>query len=410
MTTCDIISLQTQKWGIAMKINSITVKGFKALNNASFEPGNVNVFIGANGSGKSTILEAIGVLSAAMTDRVDNTSLDRKGIRLSTPSLYKSSFLRVDRKAPTIGFEIQWTDGADTVKYDLNLNNPKDDSAWRYHSEAIYRNGNKLWGRSGNSQIQYDDRIGVLMLAQEEQLGRIKASAEQLKDYAIYQPSTPILRGIMPDKYQTTPVGLCGGRLAEAIEDLIRDDDGDIKFGDLYVDEVLEIIDWASNFSVAAPKKSSINSSVPTSRRVIEFQDKYMRDSDRFTAYDASEGSLYVLFLLCLAMHDKAPDVFAVDNFDQAMNPRLAKATTRIFCDLVKKHGKTAFITTHNPLVLDGLKLDDPTIRLFTVERSKKDGSAQIRRIEVTQELIDFDQPLSRLWINGRLGGVPNLL
>lgn len=392
-----------------MRIDRISIKGFKALSNVSFEPGNVNVFIGANGAGKSTILEAIGVLSAAMTDRVDNTSLDRKGIRLSTPNLYKSSF-RGDRKTPTIGFQIHWTDSNGTIAYDLNLNNPKDDSAWRYHSEALYRNDIKLWGRSGNSQIQYDDRVGMLMLAQEEQLGEIKPSAEQLKDYAIYQPSTPILRGIMPDRYQTTPVGLCGGRLAEAIEELINEDDGDIKFGDLYIDEVLELVDWAANFTVSSPKKSSINSSVPTSRRVIEFQDKFMREKDRFTAYDASEGSLYVLFLLCLAMHDRSPDVFAVDNFDQAMNPRLARAATRLFCDLIKQNSKTVFITTHNPLVLDGLKLDDPAIRLFTVERSKKDGTAQIKRIEVTQELIDLDQPLSRLWINGRLGGVPNLL
>ena len=110
---------------------------------------------------------------------------------------------------------------------------------------------------------------------------------------------------------------MCGGRLAEAIEELLAaDEDGDIKFGDLYIDEVLGLVDWAANFSVAAPKKSSINSAVPTSRRVIEFQDKFMREKDRFTAYDASEGSLYVLFLLCLAMHDKSPNVFAVDNFD----------------------------------------------------------------------------------------------
>ena len=135
-----------------------------------------------------------------------------------------------------------------------------------------------------------------------------------------------------------------------------------------------------------------------------------MREKDRFTAYDASEGSLYVLFLLCLAMHEMAPNVFAVDNFDQAMNPRLARAATRLFCDIIKRQNKTVFITTHNPLVLDGLKLNDPAIRLFTVERSKMDGTAQIKRIEVTQDLIDLDQPLSRLWINGRLGGVPNLL
>lgn len=392
-----------------MQIEKISVKGFKSLSNVEFEPGNINVFIGANGAGKSTILEAIGVLSAAMTDRVDNLSLERKGIRLSTPNLYKSSF-RDSRKTPTIGFSIQWMDGQDDIVYDVNLNNPSDDSAWRYHSETLRRNGEKLWGRSGNSQVQYDDRVGMLMLAQEEKLGIIKLSAEQLKSYAIYQPSTPILRGISPDKYQANPLGLCGGRLAEAIEELLTEDDGDIMLGELYIDEILELVDWAANFSVAAPKKSSINSAIPTSRRVIEFQDKFMREKDRFTAYDASEGSLYVLFLLCLAMHDRSPNVFSVDNFDQAMNPRLARATTRLFCDIVKKRNKTAFITTHNPLVLDGLQLNDPAIRLFAVERSKKDGTAQIKRIEVTEELIKLDQPLSRLWINGRLGGVPNLL
>ena len=37
-------------------------------------------------------------------------------------------------------------------------------------------------------------------------------------------------------------------------------------------------------------------------------------------------------------------------------------------------------------------------------------GHAQIHRIKVSQELINEGQSLSRLWINGRLGGVPNLL
>lgn len=41
---------------------------------------------------------------------------------------------------------------------------------------------------------------------------------------------------------------------------------------------------------------------------------------------------------------------------------------------------------------------------------AEKDGDAQIRRIKVSQELIKEGQPLSRLWINGRLGGVPDLI
>ena len=51
-----------------MNLKKISFGNFKSLYHTSFEPGKVNVFIGANGSGKSTILEAIGLLSAAMTE------------------------------------------------------------------------------------------------------------------------------------------------------------------------------------------------------------------------------------------------------------------------------------------------------------------------------------------------------
>ena len=82
-----------------MKLKKITIKNFKSLYDVSFDPGRVNVFIGANGSGKSSILEAIGVLSAAMTDRVNAVSLQRKGVRLSTSALYKSKFLSITKES-----------------------------------------------------------------------------------------------------------------------------------------------------------------------------------------------------------------------------------------------------------------------------------------------------------------------
>ena len=80
-----------------MNLRNISFGNFKCLYDTSFEPGKVNVFIGANGSGKSTILEAIGLLSAAMTDRVDSASLQRKGIRLSSPLHYKSYFKSIPK-------------------------------------------------------------------------------------------------------------------------------------------------------------------------------------------------------------------------------------------------------------------------------------------------------------------------
>ena len=73
--------------GDEMDIKEISVRNFKSLYDVSFEPGKINVLIGANGSGKSSVLEAIGILSAAMTDRVNNNSLP-----LPKLFLYQTSF------------------------------------------------------------------------------------------------------------------------------------------------------------------------------------------------------------------------------------------------------------------------------------------------------------------------------
>ena len=48
-------------------ITQLEVKGFKSLVDVSIELGAVNVFIGANGSGKSNLLEVVGMLSAIIS-------------------------------------------------------------------------------------------------------------------------------------------------------------------------------------------------------------------------------------------------------------------------------------------------------------------------------------------------------
>ncbi|NBI08913.1 ATP-binding cassette domain-containing protein [Colidextribacter sp. OB.20] len=394
-----------------MKLKKISFGNFKSLYDVSFEPGRVNVFVGANGAGKSTLLEAIGLLSAAMTDRVDSTALQRRGVRLSVPSLYKSNFKNISRQKPTIYLSLGWESEViqDLFRYDVHLTSPTDSELWKYHSEAFFHNGEKKWGRSNASSKSRNSAIGGFLVDNDEKLSLGREMAVALSAYGIFQPNTMTLRGTVADPNQMTPIGLNGGRLAEAISDLIRTEDEDIFFGDMYIEDVLDLIDWASEITVNAPKKSSINANIPTTRQIIEFTDRYMRNSAKFTAYDASEGALYVLFMLALAMHPQGPNIFAIDSFDHALNPRLARKLTATFCEQIIQKQKCVFLTTHNPFVLDGLDLNNDDIRLFAIDRNL-DGYAQITRIKISQELIKEDQPLSRLWINGRLGGVPPLL
>lgn len=71
--------------------------------------------------------------------------------------------------------------------------------------------------------------------------------------------------------------------------------------------------------------------SVPTPRRVLELTDRYMAEGrNTLTAYDASEGSLFVLFAMVVGLHPGVAPVVAVDNVDHGLNPRLARALQNI--------------------------------------------------------------------------------
>ncbi|MBN1261765.1 MAG: ATP-binding protein, partial [Anaerolineae bacterium] len=183
-------------------------------------------------------------------------------------------------------------------------------------------------------------------------------------------------------------------------------------FGSMDLDDLLELLDWVDNIAVVSPSKDLISPSVPTTRSIIRFTDRWMNpESNKISAYDASEGALYVLFALVLAMHPQSPCFFAIDNFDQAMHPRLARATMRVFSQQLLKTERQALITTHNPLALDGLDLRDDRIRLFTVERNPT-GATEVHEVKVSDEVIDATQSglsLSNLWVMGRLGGVPDI-
>ena len=237
------------------------------------------------------------------------------------------------------------------------------------------------------------------------------AIASALTDYGIFAPTTPTLRGTATDITQRQPVGLAGGQLAAAVQDLMKRRG---KFGTLDLDELLNLLDWVKDIAVVQSSREMVAPSVPTLSDIIRFTDRYMPDDrNRLSAYDASEGALYVLFALVLALHAKSPALFAVESLDQNMHPRLARATIRTFCSAIlrAKAPRQVLLTTHNPLILDGLDLRDDRIRLFIVERNA-DGATQIRRVQVDEQMLAAVQSgmtLSSLWLMGRLGGAPDL-
>jgi hypothetical protein len=176
----------------------------------------------------------------------------------------------------------------------------------------------------------------------------------------------------------------------------------------------VEILEWCETVGVDENRASLLSPAVPSSRLVLYFQDRHMPDKwQRVSAYEASEGALYVLFAAVLAGHPAASPCFAIDDFDHALNPRLARALIERFCGWIldAPFPRQVLLTSHNPLILDGLDLTDDRIRLFAVDRTNK-GRTVARRVVVDQKLMEKSEgewPLSRLWVRGEIGGMPSV-
>jgi predicted ATPase len=395
---------------ISPMIKKLTVESFKTLEKVEVEFGSINVFVGANGSGKSNLLEAVGVLSAAADGKVDDKVLLQRGVRPGVPELYKSAF---DEKLPQhIYFAAQNTESS----YEVSLLNPlKATRPWRFKTEWLTQGQDKLTSRSPRMRDNPNTERGLAAL----EVDGLKASSparrliDQLQEFVIYSPSTPVLRGTDPETVPSQPVGLHGGRLPEAIHEFLNSRRSN-PFAKQVSHEALALIDWAKQYGSAPAADVPLSPAAGASPRVIRFVDRYMREGRNvLSGYDASEGALYILFLAVLAAHKDSPRFFALDNADHGLNPRLAKSLFKMLCGWILDNSepRQVLITTHNPQVLDGLPLRDERVRLFTVARTDA-GRSVVRRVEINDKILamaDKGWTLSRLWVMGHLGGMPNV-
>lgn len=394
-------------------IRNVNIKAFKSLLDVSVELGRVNVFIGANGSGKSNFLEAIGVLGAAAHGKVDDESLLRRGVRPGVPALYKSSFAETQMRG-----SIRLEAAIDGVSYAVELNNPikNPEPAWSFKNESLKQGEKTLVGRSPASK-ELNPKEGLAALKTVEMLPDTAPSRliRELSEYAIYAANTNTLRGLVPDTQMRNPVGLSGGRLPDAVLKLLAAR-RNIKGMEEIFRDIHSMIDWEDSLGARfIGDNTPLSPSVSAPQKIIYFRDRFMAEKRNIlTGYDASEGALHVLFAAVLATLPETPPILAVDNMDHGLNPRLARALMKNICAWVLAENgidKQLLITTHNPLVLDGLPLENDEVRLFAVGRSRK-GRTTITRVQLNIDDLRRDGELwtvSRLWIMGHLGGVPDV-
>ena len=426
---------------ILVLIETIHIQSFKSLRDVTVELGLLNVFIGANGSGKSNFLEAAGLMSAAASGEVNNSYLKLRGVRPGRPALYKSSF---KNQSATEFISLAAYSGTNTG-YNVELQNPVEHPRpkWSYRQESLYQdqgtcqlplgnlesknrkfvfdrrnipgftNGGSDGGRIPQPHLPPEQGIIPLLMpwvATEESALQF---VEELKNYLIYTPDTVALRNLKNKEQLLAPLGLDGAGLDAALWAIFHDK----SMNPLIVFDFLKLIDWAKclgytshpDFEIA---RQNPETSIDTDRLNLFFQDRFMEEKhNNLSMRDVSEGALLILFLAAILAHSETPAFCAVDNADYGLNPRLVKNLFKKLSEwIIKLDGRRQLLmTTHNPQVLDGLLLYDERIRLFAVDRDTT-GATTIERVNITPELLEMAQngtSLSQMWVDGYLGGIP---
>jgi AAA15 family ATPase/GTPase len=420
-------------------LERLVVERFKSIRSTDISFGRVNLFVGANGAGKSNILEAVGIVSAMLGRGISNAELSRKGVRQTPPELMKAAHKYRDLPR-TLELTAQFSGD---ITYRCKLSSSINDASLRVQSESATFQNHRLFGRSprGN-KVDGLSLPGVLdkYRGMWDQIRAAYAFDKRLSDtfsefsrYAIFSPQTDFLRGKKTGQPDDTPIGLHGEGLPNAVKALIRQSmsnrlsNPEEKRSEAQLArralQLVYLPGWTRGVRVGTLDKHMISADVTSdSDSMIYFIDKYMRDDrNKLSAYDSSEGTLFLLFAAVLLAHKDAPKYFSFDNVDSALNPALTRTLVQNIIDLTLDSTtaglpvgpRQVFLTSHNPTSLDAFDLFNGDTRAFVVSRERDSGDTVITRIEPRKGMTRTDwsiatrgKNLSQMWLEGHISGL----
>jgi predicted ATPase len=277
-------------------IDNIEIQNFKSISKLNLEIGRVNVLIGANGSGKSNILEAIALGAASTSHELSREFLSARGIRVTEPNAMRSGFdmakennsikITFNEKETKIPFELKHSNEPFSdwnLVHDKELLTPDkleqlEQLVLKLHKDTLEK---KNFNSNDKKWLLIDDIIKDI----QGQLPLIE-TRERLKSFLIYAPENTFLRKF-EEESQIEPLGIKGEGLFKLISTMqVENKD---EFQELV--ENLHLIDWFDGFEIPNDLKF-------TEKR-IRVKDRFLEEGlESFDQRSANEGFLFLLFTL----------------------------------------------------------------------------------------------------------------
>ena len=416
-------------------LEELTISRFKSIKNLKLDFGQVNLFIGGNGTGKTNLLEAVGLLSACLGRGLGDTDIGTKGLRITPPELMKSSF-KNESQPKTLKLHGKFAGG---TEYKAVLQSREYAPLLLFNSEVFYYRGKRQFTRdTGVSNVDLlDPTRGTwdYVMANSDIPKDVGDAFSKFLQYVIYMPQADFLRGRQSGRIHKPPIGLHGEGLLEAVASFqsLLDNSCQIEKECAGRHEVnwniisecaklVELPGWATQFGLHAAEPRLVSRDIfDRSGKIVYFEDRFMHGSrNRLSVYDSSEGTLFLLFAAIILSHPSAPKTFALDNLDKALNPRLTRKLVEQIIKVANganlgeeqlNGAKQVFLTSHNPTALDAFDLFDDRVRVFVVKRNEH-GHTTAARLRPKEGMTREDwqlrmkgRNLSQIWLDGDIPG-----
>jgi len=391
-----------------MKIESLRLKNFKAFKDAEMTAlPNFCVFVGANGTGKSTIFSVFGFLRDAMASNV-NAALAKlggsKGFQ-EVRSRNASGPIEIELKfrdfpnSPLTTYFLQITEESGRVVVErevLKYRRGSSGQPWHFLdfsrgkgtavTNELERVGDVKELDREEQTLKSPDILAIKGLAQFERFPAVVALGDLIENWHISDFHISRARPEQEAGY-AEHLSREGENLSLVVQYLYKNHPA-------VFNQILDLL------KMRVPGISNVDSKTTEEGRVLlKFQDGTFEDP--FLARYVSDGTIKMLAYLTLLYDPKAHPLLCVEEPENQLYPKLLWELAEEFRSYANRGGQV-FVSTHSPDFLNATKVEE----VFWLV--KVDGYTEIRRATNDPQVVAYmeagDQ-MGYLWEQGFLEG-----
>ena len=395
-----------------MKIESIHLKNFKAFKNVEIKKiPKMCVFVGANGTGKTTLFNVFSFLKDALTDNV-HVALTRLGggrgfqevkSRNSTGPIEIELKFRLTDKSPLITYslKINEEDGRPIIEREiLQYRRGSKGQPWRFidfskgKGQAVINEPDQVIDekelKREDHELKSPDILALKGLAQFEKFPASKAIGDLLENWHI---SDFHIQQARPERESSYAEHLSkeGENLAMVTEFLYK------RHSDIFQKIIKKL-------KQRVPGISEVDSKITEEGRVLlRFKDGDFHDP--FLARYVSDGTIKMFAYLVLLYDPKPHPLLCVEEPENQLYPKLLYELAEEFREYARKGGQV-FVSTHSPDFLNGCELEE----VFWLKKER--GYTVVKRASDDEQITTYmneGDKLGYLWRQGFFEGADPL-